>query len=146
MTVNKVILVGNLGADPEVKQTRSGTTVARLRLATSERVKDGDQWTDHTEWHRVVLFGRSAENAGRYLTKGSQVYIEGKLRTSSWETDKGEKRYSTEVIADVMRFIGSRQGGGAGQRQPAAQRPPAARHDAPSWGNQRTQDDADIPF
>ncbi len=120
--------------------------VGRLSIATSERQKDGDQWVDHTEWHRVVCFGRTADNVGRFLRKGSQAYIEGKLRTSSWETDKGEKRYSTEVIADVMRFIGSRQGGGAGQRQPAENRQPAARHDAPSWGNQRTQDDSDIPF
>ncbi len=148
MTVNKAILVGNLGADPELKTTKSGLTICRLRLATSERVKDGEQWRDHTEWHRVVLFGRTADNAGRFLKKGGSVYIEGRIRTSSWENDKGEKRYSTEVIGDVMRFVGGRNAGGDAQR-PAAQAQPAARHDAPAWGNgggRAVQSDSDIPF
>jgi single-strand DNA-binding protein len=146
MTVNKVILVGNLGRDPEVKTTRSGTQVCRLSIATSERQKDGDQWVDHTEWHRVVCFGRTADNVGRYLRKGSQAYIEGKLRTSSWETDSGEKRYSTEVIADRVAFIGSK---GDSSRASSGGRDSGGRGDNRGNGGggyrQRPADD-DIPF
>ncbi len=113
--MNRAILCGHLGRDPESRDTRGGQVV-RLSVATSERRKQGDQWVDHTEWHRVVCFGRTADNVGRFLRKGSQAYIEGKLRTSSWETDTGEKRYSTEVIADRVAFIGgkgdNRSGGG----------------------------------
>ncbi len=116
MTVNKVILVGNLGADPETRTTQTGTVIAKLRIATSERQKDRDgNWADHTEWHRVTCFGRTAENVARFLSKGRQVYIEGKLRTSSWEKE-GQKQWSTEVIADQVRFLqgGNRDGGGGG--------------------------------
>lgn len=115
MSVNKVILVGNLGADPESRTTGSGTTVTKLRIATSERQKDRDgNWGDHTEWHRVTCFGRTAENAARYLRKGRQVYIEGKIRTSKYQDRDGNDRWSTEVIADVLQFLGGREGGGGG--------------------------------
>ncbi len=113
MSVNKVILVGNLGADPETRTTGGGTTVANLRLATTERIKKDDQWQDHTEWHRVVCFGRTAENVARYLKKGRQVYIEGRIRTNKWTDKEGHERYTTEVIADQVHFLG----GGAGGRE-----------------------------
>jgi len=114
MTVNKAILVGNLGADPEVRETHSGTAVANLRIATSERTKDRDgNWTDHTEWHSVTCFGRTAENVGRFLSKGRQVYIEGRLRTRKWTDKDGRDRWSTEVIADRVQFL---QGGSRDDR------------------------------
>ncbi len=119
MTVNKVILIGNLGRDPEVRQTQSGSQVATLNIATTERRKQADgTWGDHTEWHRCVAFGRTAETAGRFLSKGRQVYIEGKLSTRKWQDKDGRDRWSTEVIIDNLRFIGGRgecgQGGGGG--------------------------------
>ncbi|WP_017941099.1 MULTISPECIES: single-stranded DNA-binding protein [unclassified Thioalkalivibrio] len=114
--VNKVILLGNLGADPEKRETPNGVTVTNLRLATSE------QWTDknsgekreNTEWHRVVMFGRLADIAAQYLSKGSQVYIEGKIQTRKWQDQSGNDRYSTEVVASDMQLIGGRGGGGGG--------------------------------
>ena len=112
--VNKVILVGNLGADPETRYTPSGTAITSIRIATSESWKDkqtGEQ-QERTEWHRVKFFGRLAEIAGEYLKKGGQVYIEGKLRTDEYEKD-GVKRYSTDIIADEMQMLGSKGGGGA---------------------------------
>ena len=114
--VNKVILVGNLGADPETRYTPSGTAITTIRIATSEAWKDkttGEQ-QERTEWHRVKFFSRLAEIAGEYLKKGSQVYIEGKLRTEEYEKD-GVKRYSTDVIADEMQMLGSRAGAGGGE-------------------------------
>jgi single-strand DNA-binding protein len=116
MTVNKVILVGNLGADPEMRTTQGGMAIANLRIATSERRKDKDgNWTDHTEWHRVVAFGKTAENAQRFLKKGRQVYIEGSLRTTKYQDKKtGEDRWSTEVVCNDLRFLGSKDGGGGG--------------------------------
>jgi single-strand DNA-binding protein len=113
--VNKVILIGNLGADPETRAMPSGTTVANLRIATSESWRDkqtGEQ-QERTEWHRVALFGRLAEVAGEYLRKGSQVYIEGSLRTRKWQDKEGKDRYSTEIVGNDLQMLGSR-GGGAG--------------------------------
>jgi len=112
--INKVILVGNLGADPETRYTPSGTAITSIRIATSESWKDkqtGEQ-QERTEWHRVEFFGRIAEIAGEYLKKGRQVYVEGKLRTDEYEKD-GVKRWSTKVIADEMQMLGGREGGGA---------------------------------
>jgi single-strand DNA-binding protein len=115
MTVNKVILIGNLGRDPEVRSTASGTSVCNLRIATSERRKDREgNWNDHTEWHSVVCFGRTADNVGRFLAKGRQVYIEGRLQTRKWQDKDGADRWSTEVVADNLRFLGGRDGGGGG--------------------------------
>ena len=113
--VNKVILIGNLGADPETRAMPSGMTVANLRIATSESWKDkqsGEQ-KERTEWHHVALFGRLGEIAGEYLRKGSQVYIEGALRTRKWQDKEGRDRYTTEIVASEMQMMGSR-GGGAG--------------------------------
>ena len=104
--INKVILVGNLGRDPEVRTSQGGTPVGTLNVATSENVKDRDgNWTEHTEWHRVVCFGRTAENAGRFLEKGRRVYVEGRLRTNKWKDKDGVDRYTTEILADVVKFL-----------------------------------------
>jgi single-strand DNA-binding protein len=113
MTVNKVILIGNLGADPEIRTAATGTVVGNLRIATTERQKDRDgNWNDHTEWHRVVCFGRTAENVGKFLQKGRQIYVEGRLQTRKWQDRDGNDRWSTEVVANEIRFLGSREGGG----------------------------------
>src|SRR5215467_8594833 len=114
--VNKVILIGHLGADPETRAMPSGSTVANLRLATTENWKDrqsGEQ-QERTEWHRVVLFGRLGEIAAEYLRKGSQVYIEGSLRTRKWTDKQGNERYSTEIVGNDMQMLGGRGGGGGG--------------------------------
>lgn len=109
--VNKVILIGNLGADPEMKYTPNGTAVCNLRIATSESFKGQDgNWQERTEWTRVVVFGKLAENCGQYLAKGRQVYIEGRLQTRSWDDQQGQKRFMTEIVAREVQFLG---GGGA---------------------------------
>ena len=112
-SVNKVILVGNLGAEPEVRYTPSGRAVATLRLATTEQWtgKDGEK-SEKTEWHRVVAWARLGEICGEYLHKGSQVYIEGRLQTRSWEDRDGNKRYMTEIVAQNMQMLGSPSGKG----------------------------------
>jgi single-strand DNA-binding protein len=124
--INKVILVGNLGADPETRAMPSGTTVANLRIATSEswRDKQSGEQQERTEWHRVALFGRLGEIAAEYLKKGSQVYIEGSLRTRKWQDKQGNERYSTEIVANEMQMLGSGRGGGGGGGMGAG--PPSA--------------------
>lgn len=110
--VNKVILVGRLGADPEVRYTSGGTAVAKFNLATSESYKDKEgSKQEKTEWHRVVAFGKLGEICGEYLSKGKQVYVEGKLQTRSWEDKEGNKRYTTEVNINNMVMLGSGEGG-----------------------------------
>jgi len=114
--VNKVILVGNLGKDPETRYMPSGSAVTNLRIATTEAWKDkqsGEQ-QERTEWHSVAMFGRLAEIAAEYLRKGSQVYIEGKLRTRKWQDKEGKDRYTTEIVADEMQMLGSKGGASAG--------------------------------
>lgn len=114
-SVNKVILVGNLGADPEVRYLPSGDAVTNIRLATTDRYKDkqSGEFKEATEWHRIAFFGKLAEIAGQYLKKGSSVYIEGRIRTRKWQDQSGQDKYSTEIIADQMQMLGSRgQGGG----------------------------------
>ena len=117
MSVNKVILVGNLGKDPELRYTSSGTAVATFSLATSERYKDknGDQ-QEKTEWHNVVAWRNLAEICGKYLHKGKQVYIEGRIQTRSYDDRDGNKRYMTEIVADQMQMLGSRGGDEGGSR------------------------------
>ncbi|AXV74289.1 single-stranded DNA-binding protein [Ralstonia pseudosolanacearum] len=115
-SVNKVIIVGNLGADPETRYMPSGDAVTNIRVATTDRYKDkaSGEMREATEWHRIAFFGRLAEIAGEYLKKGSQVYVEGRLKTRQWEKD-GQKQYSTEIVAEQMQMLGSRQGmGGEG--------------------------------
>ena len=114
--INKVILVGNLGADPETRYMPSGGAVTNIRLATSDSWKDeqsGEQ-QERTEWHRVVFFNRLAEVAAEYLRKGSQVYVEGRIRTNKWQGQDGQDRYTTEIVANEMQMLGSRGGGGGG--------------------------------
>jgi single-strand DNA-binding protein len=115
-SVNKVILIGNLGKDPEVKFTPSGTPVAKITVATNERYKDKDgQWQDRTEWHNVVLWQRLAEIAGEYLKKGGKVYIEGRLQTHSWEDKQtNQKKYMTEIVGSDLVLLGGRGEGGGG--------------------------------
>lgn len=139
--INKVILVGNLGADPETRYMPSGGAVTNIRVATSESWKDkntGDQ-QERTEWHNVAFFGRLAEIAAEYLRKGSQVYIEGKLRTRKWQDRDGNDRWSTEVIANEMQMLGGRPGGGA-----SAQSGPSSMPEGPPSGGGDFDDD--IPF
>ena len=113
-SVNKVILVGNLGADPETRYMPNGDAVANIRLATTESWKDKNsgEKKELTEWHRVVFYRKLAEIAGQYLKKGSQVYVEGRLRTRKWQDKDGQERYTTEIVADEMKMLGSRQGQG----------------------------------
>ena len=128
--VNKVILIGNLGQDPEVRMTNSGTPVCELRLACTDRRRTQDgQWEDQTEWVTVVTFGRTAENAGKFLSKGRSVYVEGRMQTRSWDDQEGKKRYKTEVVAQIVQFSvggesdgysGSSGGGYGGSKQGAA--------------------------
>ena len=122
MTMNKVILVGNLGADPEVRYTQGGDAVCNLRIATHDRVKDREgNWGDRTEWHRVVFFNRLAEIVEQYVKKGTKLYLEGRLQTRSYEQD-GIKKYSTEIVANEMQMLDSR---GAGQNQEFGDQPNA---------------------
>jgi single-strand DNA-binding protein len=119
-SVNKVILLGNLGRDPEVKYTTGGDAVCNLSIATSEQWKDkSGEKQERTEWHRVVLFGRQAEVAGEYLAKGKTVYIEGRLQTRKWADKDGVEKYSTEIVGDRMQMVGGK-GDGAPREQPAA--------------------------
>ncbi|MFX1671253.1 single-stranded DNA-binding protein [Paraburkholderia sp. A2WS-5] len=113
-SVNKVILVGNLGAEPEVRYLPSGDAVANIRLATTDRYKDkaSGEFKEMTEWHRVAFFGRLAEIVSEYLKKGSSVYIEGRIRTRKWQAQDGTDRYSTEIVADQMQMLGGRSSGG----------------------------------
>jgi single-strand DNA-binding protein len=153
--VNKVILVGNLGADPETRSMPSGTTVTNIRIATSESWKDkasGAQ-QERTEWHSVALFGRLGEVAAEYLRKGSQVFVEGKLRTRKWQDKQGNDRFTTEIIADNMQMLGGRAGGGsaagsgAGGAERASSPPARDEYDqtpAPAGGKDDFEDD--IPF
>jgi single-strand DNA-binding protein len=122
--INKVILVGNLGADPEMRYTPSGTAVANFRIATSETRtnKEGNKETK-TEWHRIVTFGKLAEICGEYLAKGRQVYIEGRIQTRSWDDRDGNKRYTTEIVANTMQMLGSKESAAAGAGAPQGQAP-----------------------
>ena len=157
--VNKVILVGNLGADPETRSMPSGMTVTNIRIATSESWKDKSSGAqqERTEWHAIALFGRLGEIAAEYLRKGSQVFVEGKLRTRKWQDKQGNERYTTEIIADNMQMLGGKGGGGGGgggsggggaDRGGAMSAPPRDDYDqsaAPAGGGKEDFDD-DIPF
>ncbi len=159
-SVNKVILIGHLGKDPEVKYTQGGMPVAKFTLATNDRQKDKDgQWQDHTEWHNIVAFQRTAEVVGQYLKKGRQVYIEGTLRTGSWEDkETGKKMYKTDILVNDLVLLGGGRGEGGGGEQAGSSRGVAA---SSSGGNNFDQSapepehapvggspitDEDIPF
>src|SRR6204780_674362 len=151
--VNKVILVGNLGADPETRSMPSGMTVTNIRIATSESWKDKTSGAqqERTEWHSIALFGRLGEIAAEYLRKGSQVFVEGKLRTRKWQDKQGNDRFTTEIIADNMQMLGGRAGGAGaasgGERSAPQNAPPRDDYDqspAPAGGKEEFDDD--IPF
>lgn len=165
--INKVILIGNLGQDPEIRYMPNGGAVANITVATSESWRDkqtGEQ-KERTEWHRVVIFGKLAEIAGEYLRKGSQVYLEGQLQTRKWQDQSGQDRYTTEVVVNiggVMQMLGGRQGGGDSQpsqggwgqpqqpqqsSRPAQQQQQQQSQSAPMQQNEPPMDfDDDIPF
>jgi single-strand DNA-binding protein len=149
-SVNKVIVVGNLGRDPETRYMPSGDAMTNIAVATTDKWKDkatGEQ-KEATEWHRIAFFGKLAEIAGQYLKKGSQVYVEGKLRTRKWTDKDGIEKYSTEIIADSLQMLGSRQGGGSapmdeiGSSAPKAGAPRAPAKQPPNMSEM----DDDIPF
>ena len=152
MSFNRVILLGRLGRDPEVRYAQSGTTVATLNMATDERRPDGNGgWKNETEWHRVVLFGKQADLAKQYLTKGREVLIEGSLRTRQWQDKEGQKRWTTEVVCQNMRFVGGRGGAGGGapggggmERGGEEMAAPVGADDIADFGG--GGDDSDIPF
>jgi single-strand DNA-binding protein len=140
--INKVILIGNLGRDPEIRYTQSGTAVASFSIATSERWTDRDtgENRERTEWHRIVAFGKLGERCGEYLSKGRQVYIEGRLQTSSYEKD-GITRYSTDIVASVVQFLGGRDAGQDSRSYGNAPEP-----HVPSEPSYPDRMDDDIPF
>lgn len=143
--VNKVILLGNLGRDPEVRSTPSGRQVANFTLATNRKWtnRETGERQEETEWHRIVVWGRQAEVAGQYLRRGKQIYLEGRLQTRSWEDrQSGEKRYTTEIICESFQMLGSRDGGGGGG---GFSEPPHPAETADSYSPPPEEDD-DIPF
>jgi single-strand DNA-binding protein len=147
--INKVILIGHLGQDPEVRYTSSGAAVANISIATSERWKDkqSGEMKDMTEWHRVVLFTRLAEVAGEYLKRGSKVFVEGKLRTRKWQDAQGVERTTTEILADNLQMLDRRGDDLGGFDGPVAQEKPQAQAAASSVNDsQDLLDDDDIPF
>jgi single-strand DNA-binding protein len=152
-SVNKVILVGNLGRDPETRYTTGGEAVTNVSIATTDSWKDkSGEKQERTEWHRVAFFGKLAEIAGEYLKKGSQVYVEGRLQTRKWQDKEGQDKYTTEIIADRMQMLGSRAGAGGGGGEPPPERERSssgagakAGGAAPAKKNVDDLDD-DIPF
>ncbi len=149
--LNKVLLIGNLGRDPEVRSTPSGQPVASFTLATNRRWRDkSGARQEQTEWHNIVVWGRQAEIAGQYLTKGKQIYVEGRLQTRSWEDRQtGEKRYRTEIVCDNFQMLGGRGGeseGGGGAPREAAPAEPTYDEGGPAYGAGGGGEDDDIPF
>jgi single-strand DNA-binding protein len=145
-SVNKVILVGNLGRDPETRYSPDGAAITNVSVATTFRWRDkaSGELKEETEWHRVAFFGKLAETAGQYLKKGSQVYVEGRLRTRKWQDKDGQDRYTTEIVADTMQMLGSRQGMG---EAPARESEPAPARSAPKPVSSSFGDmEDDIPF
>lgn len=144
--INKAIIIGNLGADPELRTTSGGQSVCELRVATNERFKAKDgEWQERTEWHRIILWGRDAENASKFLAKGRRVYVEGRIQTREWTTQQGEKRYTTEIVAQAIKFLDSREGGGGGGGRWQGP-PPPEDGDAPAESNDGSFSDDEIPF
>lgn len=149
--VNKAIVLGNVGQDPELKTLPSGGAVCSVSIATSERWKDkatGEQ-KEHTEWHRVVFFGRVAEIAGEYLRKGSQAYVEGRLRTRKWQDKTGADRYTTEIVGDELQLLGGKVDAGTRADRPSSAAGGRAKSTQPAGktaGGDDFADDDDIPF
>ncbi len=157
-SLNKVFLIGNLGADPEVRYSQGGAAVVNFRIATSESWNDkgtGER-QERTEWHRIVVFGRLAELCGEYLRKGRSVHVEGRIQTREWDDQSGQKRFTTEIVAQNVTFLGSRDGAGGGEYRPPRdtnaydenrERRPRPRQDnPPPYDEEPRIDDGDIPF
>jgi single-strand DNA-binding protein len=139
-SVNKAILIGNLGRDPELRYTPNGQGVANFSLATNERWTDRDgKSQERTEWHRIVVWGKQAETCAQYLQKGRTVYVEGRLQTREWEDREGNKRQTTEIVAQTVRFLGGREGARGGEAPPAPSGPGPGPGPGPEEGS-------DIPF
>lgn len=144
--VNKAIILGSLGQDPDIRYTAGGAAVANISIATNEQWKDKEsgEMQERTEWHRVVFFGRLAEIVGEYLRKGSQVYVEGRIQTRKWQDKEGQDRYTTEIVASEMQMLGSKSGGSTASFDQTPQHENAA---APSSAKNSNDDfDDDIPF
>ncbi|MCB0339688.1 MAG: single-stranded DNA-binding protein [Bdellovibrionales bacterium] len=156
MGVNKVILIGNLGKDPELRHTPNQTAVCSFSLATGERRKDASgNWTEHTEWHNVITFGKTAENCSQFLAKGRQVFIEGRIQTRKWQDKEGKDRYTTEIIANTVQFLGNRGDSPSGRVEKSIERSSSASNILDSLPSAEslsgdnvevTFDDDDIPF
>lgn len=150
--VNKCIFIGNLGADPEVRYTQGGACVANMRMAVTTRYKSGDEWKDDTQWINIVVWGKQAESAGKYLAKGRPVYVEGRLRNRSWDDKDGNKRWTTEVVAQSIQYLGSQKGEGSGgeERREAEKAAPKGGKSDDEFGGEFSDtgidDDDDIPF
>ncbi len=142
-SINKVILVGNLGAAPEVRHLPGGGQVTNIRLATTDNWKDrsSGEKREQTEWHRIVFFGKLAEIAGMYLTKGSQVYVEGRIRTRKWQGQDGQEKYTTEIVADEMQMLGKRDAAVATRVEPTT-----SNHQKSVTAQPYEFDDTEIPF
>jgi len=153
-TVNKVILIGRLGADPDIRYSPNGVAVAKFNLATNDPVSVGEgKWEERTEWHRIVTFGKTAEFCGNYLAKGRQVFIEGSIRTNQWEDQQGQKRYSTEIYARDIQLLGSAEAQGQAQGPPGDRNQASSATGAPRRSaaeelppNPGDAPDDDIPF
>lgn len=160
-SINKVILIGNLGRDPELRYTPSGSAVCNVSIATTRnwKSKDSGERVEETEWHRVVFYDRLAEIAGEYLKKGRPVYVEGRLKTRKWQDKEGKDTYTTEIVAEQMQMLGGREGGGMGgggmgdeegytpaRREAPAARPAGAAKPAPAGKPSLADMDDDIPF
>ncbi len=146
-TVNKVILLGRLGKDPEMRYAPSGTAIAKFSIATNSSQKNqSGEWVETTEWHNLVAFGKTAELAGEYLKKGKQVFVEGRLSTSSWEDQQGQKKYKTEIIVSELQFIGGKGDEGNGYQAPARQQSAPAAKPAEPEPAADTENDDDLPF
>ncbi len=159
MSLNRVFLIGRLGVDPELRFSQNQTAIGSFRIATNERRQGQDgQWTDHTEWHNIVCFGKTAENCKQYLQKGRQVFIEGKIQTRKYQDQDGKDKYFTEVVANTVQFIGGNDSRGAGSGievdRMGMDAPPmpgpgagkASNSPKPSLGESISFDDDDIPF
>jgi len=147
-SVNSVTLVGNLGADPELRSLQSGTSLCKLRLAVNERFKSGDEWQDRVNWFDITVWGGQGEACANHLSKGRQVAVQGRLRWSSWETDDGGKRSKVEVVADTVQFLGGKDGGGSGGGGGGGSRTSDVPADTSGMdgGQDLPADDDDIPF
>ncbi|KKL45199.1 hypothetical protein LCGC14_2358050 [marine sediment metagenome] len=143
--VNKVILVGNLGADPDMRHTNSGASVCELRLATNESwIDKNKEKQEKTEWHRIVVWGKRADVCAKYLSKGRQIYVEGRLQTRDWEDKEGNKRYTTEIVANDVQFLGAKGGDGDSGRRTDSDRAGSGRDQG--YGGGGSSSDDDIPF